>query len=333
MATAATDVIREEYGGLRSPLLPGEVLRKFSVLNPGITLSHVVLEWMLILTSIWACSRFWHPALYLLAVVWIGSRQHALGVLMHEGAHYRIFRNRTWNEWVSDVFLAWPILITTASYRANHSQHHRHTNTEHDPDCHRKLFQMRREDWEFPTTRLKLFISFLLDITAVSSFYILRSLFLLGKTTSKEARPNGPSIASLARIAFYLAILTSSVVFGFWKELLLFWLVPFLTVFNFLLHVRSIAEHFATENDDPLNITRTTIIPAWEKIFFPKNINYHLEHHLYPAVPFYRLPALHRELMGQPTYRQKAHVTYSYFGVLRECVRLNGFKRTCLRTH
>jgi fatty acid desaturase len=118
--------------------------------------------------------------------------------------------------------------------------------------------------------------------------------------------------------------------FGFWKELLLLWLVPYLTVFNLLLHVRSIAEHFATENDDPLNITRTTIIPAWEKIFFPKNINYHLEHHLYPAVPFYRLPALHRELMGQPTYRQKAHVTYSYFGVLRECLRLNGFKRTCL---
>jgi fatty acid desaturase len=29
---------------------------------------------------------------------------------------------------------------------------------------------------------------------------------------------------------------------------------------------------------------------------FPHHVNYHLEHHLCPAVPHYRLPALHRLL-------------------------------------
>jgi fatty acid desaturase len=28
-------------------------------------------------------------------------------------------------------------------------------------------------------------------------------------------------------------------------------------------------------------------------------VNYHLEHHLYPAVPHYHLPALHRLLQGK----------------------------------
>src|SRR5437763_12406945 len=31
-------------------------------------------------------------------------------------------------------------------------------------------------------------------------------------------------------------------------------------------------------------------------LLFPHHVNYHLEHHLYPAVPHYRLPALHRLL-------------------------------------
>ena len=31
-------------------------------------------------------------------------------------------------------------------------------------------------------------------------------------------------------------------------------------------------------------------------LLFPHHVNYHLEHHLYPAVPHYHLPALHRML-------------------------------------
>ena len=31
-------------------------------------------------------------------------------------------------------------------------------------------------------------------------------------------------------------------------------------------------------------------------LLFPHHVNYHLEHHLYPAVPHYHLPQLHRLL-------------------------------------
>ena len=33
-------------------------------------------------------------------------------------------------------------------------------------------------------------------------------------------------------------------------------------------------------------------------------MNFHIEHHMYPMVPFYRLPELHRELKSQmpPAY-------------------------------
>ena len=54
-----------------------------------------------------------------------------------------------------------------------------------------------------------------------------------------------------------------------------------------------------------------------ERIFLaPKNVNYHIEHHFFPSVPFYRLPELHAILMSKPGYREGAHVTHTYWGVL-----------------
>jgi fatty acid desaturase len=38
------------------------------------------------------------------------------------------------------------------------------------------------------------------------------------------------------------------------------------------------------------------------------NINYHLEHHLFPAVPWYNLPKLHRLL--EPEYRRAGASSY-----------------------
>ena len=73
---------------------------------------HVAAEWALIAATIYLCQRFWHPMLYVFAVAFIGSRQHALLVLMHDGVHYRLLRNRRLNDWLSEVVLAWPHLVS-----------------------------------------------------------------------------------------------------------------------------------------------------------------------------------------------------------------------------
>ncbi len=85
--------------------------------------------------------------------------------------------------------------------------------------------------------------------------------------------------------------------------------------------VRRIAEHSGIP-DRPLEIqTRTTIHGLGSRLFLsPKNIAYHNEHHLYPGVPLYRLPELHRELMSSPVARENLQVTHSYLGLYRELV-------------
>jgi fatty acid desaturase len=48
-----------------------------------------LLLWVMIAVAMGLCSYFWHPALYLIAVMFIGSRQHALIIMGHDASHYQ----------------------------------------------------------------------------------------------------------------------------------------------------------------------------------------------------------------------------------------------------
>ena len=86
-------------------------------------------------------------------------------------------------------------------------------------------------------------------------------------------------------------------------------------------YIRSVAEHFGgLSYDNLLSSTRTVRTPFIEKFFIaPHNVGYHLEHHLYPGVPYYNLPKLHQLLMERGNYKEEAHITNGYTqGLLRE---------------
>ena len=70
-----------------------------------------------------------------------------------------------------------------------------------------------------------------------------------------------------------------------------------------------------------LNESRTVLAPVWEIwLIAPWGLNYHLEHHLFPGVPCFRLGELHRLLMTREPYPQIAHITHGYFsGLLSDC--------------
>ena len=107
-------------------------------------------------------------------------------------------------------------------------------------------------------------------------------------------------------IAFQLALPLVCLAAGGLHALLLYallWLLPMLTVLQPILRLRAICEHGATTDfSSPLTAARTNrtwgsaanLLGRWA--LFPHHVNYHLEHHLYPAVPHYHLPRLHRLL-------------------------------------
>jgi len=111
--------------------------------------------------------------------------------------------------------------------------------------------------------------------------------------------------------------------FDAWAALLLYWIVLYCTWHIAVQYVRIIYEHSAVQSDEEeYSITRTTIPTRLESMFFlPRNVGYHLEHHWYPSVPFYRLLDLHNQLMMREGFRTRAVIRRSVFASLGERIK------------
>ena len=107
--------------------LPPAIVKEFSTLEPGRVLTATAAEWASIAAAIALCTYFWHPALYVLAVMFIGARQHALIIMGHDASHYRYLPTRWQNELFANVFLMWPVFASLEGFRKFHSTHHQYT--------------------------------------------------------------------------------------------------------------------------------------------------------------------------------------------------------------
>jgi len=302
-------------------LLTKEELHRYSQPSDGKFLLAFAIDLATLALTIWISEAFWSPPLYIVAVFIIGSRLHAMAVLMHEATHYRAMKNRTWNDIMGEI-AALSTPLTLLGYRKNHFVHHREINSDDDPDWQRT----RNSDYDFPKKRSEL-LWLLVKHTVGAT--LPREL----KTLAKEKYVNDiPAGLKAFRAVFALGLIGAGIAFGFWKQVLLYYFVPMFTSLLLFLYIRSLAEHYSNlEYEHALNHTRTVVAPFWERWLFARHAtNYHIVHHLNPSVPFFRLKELHRYLMTKPEYAQKAHVTHGYIrGLLMDecCVEGNSSKR------
>ena len=77
---------------------------------------------------------FPNPLTFFISAIIIAAKQFQMVVFMHDGAHGLIFKNRKLNDIASQWLCAYPVMTDTMPYRKVHSQHHKHTDTEKDPD-------------------------------------------------------------------------------------------------------------------------------------------------------------------------------------------------------
>ena len=113
-----------------------------------------------------------------------------------------------------------------------------------------------------------------------------------------------------------LGLLLALGVVGYWGAWMALglWLAALFTMLPVIARIRSIAEHYGLVWKGELSMSRTIVCPWWERFLIGQfNIHYHLEHHLYPSVPFYHLPALHQRLQREPAFARQVHITTSYF--------------------
>lgn len=293
-----------------------KAIKALSALSPWKTTLALAFDWLVIAAAIATSIHISHPAAYIAAVLVIGGRMHALATLIHEFAHYRFIAGKNASDWIGDLLLAWPLGATIDSYRHNHAAHHRYTNTEQDPDWTIKL---GRKHFTFPQKWSYALSNLMGYVLAVNSIRDIRTaLTLLSKDQDKV-----PRAYKAARLSFYIAAIAPITLLGVWKGFALYWVVPFFTAFPLLMYIRSVSEHFGSmDYDHQLGGTRTVYPYLWERAFMaPHNVHYHLDHHLYPSVPFYNLPGLHALLLTNRQFREDAHITRGYStGVVRECL-------------
>ena len=302
---------RDDTRRATARLLPLELLSELTRLDDRRSWLAVVQTLAIAGASIGAALYLQHPVVVLLAIVVIGTQQHAMFVLAHDAAHYRLFGNRMLNELVGRA-LGSAAGISMCSYRVVHRLHHNDLYGPTDPDT--------ALHGGYPRGRRYLLRKLAGDLTGLNAWKTFHYFFgnpALNAATGTAQRPLDDTSPALRRaaqrdrwgvVAFQVGAPLVCFALGGVQALAAYailWVLPLITVVQVILRVRAILEHGAVvDTSSPLTAARTNLaglLLRW--VLFPHHVNYHIEHHLFPAVPHYNLPRLHRELAARGLLR------------------------------
>ncbi|MGB7404932.1 MAG: fatty acid desaturase family protein [Pacificimonas sp.] len=291
-----------------SDFLSGEDVRRLQRRSNLRASVMVAWTWALIAGAFALAIVYPNPLTILLAVLILGGRQLALGIIVHDCAHNAMFTTRRMNELVGHWLAGAPMNIPLAVYRDYHLKHHRYAGTPDDPDI---VFVHK-----YPISRASLKRKFMRDLTGRTG---VRDT--LGKLKSFKLAKNYPWLLFHVGLLAVLAAVGAPWAYGLWWAAELF-------AYPAIVRLRQIGEHGVAPNRtslDPRDNTSTTLAPWWQRLFVaPNHVHYHLEHHLMSGVPPYRLRDAHRLLAARGFHDDHACVANGYGDVLRRAVRADG---------
>ena len=282
-------------------------------MQAGVEWAWILLAWVLML----AVSS---TSLRVLLVVFVGTRLHALGVVLHDACHMPRACGSAGAQ--RDARLGWlallagyPIATTIEAMRFHHLRHHRFTCLAQDPylkgDAKRpwRAFLLRaRGVMIVPFWSLRALIGCAIawqaqrgaGAVAPGLIGVYRRVFLqdLGADSPRVRRETLACARADRGQALFLGVVLA---LGWrWpaEAVLAYWLP--VTVAGVLNAHRVVAEHHhVLRPDDGLrSLVEGTLTHdgSWSSrlVFYPRNIGFHQVHHLYPAAALDSLPALDR---------------------------------------
>lgn len=294
-------------------MLDPQSLRRLSAIDAWVNVRAICVDWLVIGVVLGANLWVRHWALLIPSFVLIARQQFALLVLSHDAVHYRLFQSRRWNEGVGAAISA-PIYFLMDAYRSIHLKHHQSPQSPEDPNLEvTSAYPLKRAQF------VGLIVQDLLGLTYVKLLHRLTrpdSIFLPRDLVSKRRLRTSLAIGGLCNLTLFGVFWVTDA-----PELYFaLWWLPMVTLLQAFMRIRTVVEHAGyPSSEDQRENTRTLIHPTQAFFFGPHNVNYHLEHHLYPSIPWYRLPEAHELLMEREEI-PRARVFYSYFDALKEIV-------------
>jgi fatty acid desaturase len=312
-------------------LISAKILKELTKPNIGKTLLQIFTDYISIAFFIWAALYFSNVFTSVLMMCLIGARQQGLGIIGHDSVHYRMSKNRFINDAMANLFIFFPLWTSLKDVRKRHLQHHQHTNTDNDPDYINKKHNI---EFKFPQSKgtfIKNVIKYIFGLHFIGILFdkeytIKNKLMYLyrGLTAGKRVENVNYTPSCTEKILcllFNLCILSMLWYNGWLLQYFIFWILPHILYVPFLIRIRGINEHFGIKKDQ-IEASRT-MYPTWfdELVLgISWNISYHLDHHLFPSVPSYNLRKLHKLLLQNKEFIEKAQITKNgTFGVFKEC--------------
>ncbi len=298
---------RDDTRQVAGRVLSGAELTELTTLDNRVSAKAILLTVGVLTAALMIGAWAWTPWIVIPCALVIAAQQHALFVLAHDAAHYRLFRSRSVNDAVGRL-IGSVAGISMCAYRVIHRLHHNHLYGPQDPDI--------ALHGGYPRGKRYLLRKLATDLSGLTAWKTYKYFFGApagNADTGSRARPlddTSPALRAAALadrrgvIAFQVGMPIVAWAFGGPDGLLRYavlWLLPLATLLQALLRLRAIAEHGAPAGfDSPLVAARTHVPTALSRFFlFPHHVGYHIEHHLYPAAPHYRLPALHEALRSR----------------------------------
>jgi fatty acid desaturase len=241
---------------------------------------------------VWLARAHWY--LLIPAMALHGMTIVTLFAPMHECVHRTAFASRRANDvvgWIVGVLG----FYNATYYRHFHAWHHRYTQ---DP--------ARDPELIFPKAK-NLWWRRILDYPRLAFGFARHLPFV-----PEQAR-RAVALSMSAQLAVYAAAVVA--IGSGYDAVLIYWFIPAVLAQPFL-RTLLVAEHTGCSMDqNGVTNTRTTKAPFPIRLLM-WNMPFHAEHHLYPAVPFHQLPALHNHVRDKLGY-----FAPSYLAANREIVR------------
>jgi fatty acid desaturase len=268
----------------------GPAIRDTAIWLGGIVLLGAAGAWLWTSVSPWLAA----PVFLLYGLLYASAGDSR----WHEAGHGTAFKTR-WMDTAVYEIASFFMMREPTVWRWNHTRHHTDTIiVGRDPE----IAAMR------PARLARILLNFLGLVDVPASFKLM-FIHAFGRLTPDEAEvvpdQEQPKVYRKARI--WLAIYAATVLVAVFTGSI----VPFLLIggprlyATFMHLVYGLTQHSGMgENVLDHRLNTRTIKMCWFNRFMYWNMNYHVEHHMFPMVPYHRLPELHEQIKGDlaPVY-------------------------------
>lgn len=222
------------------------------------------------------------------------------GFIGHDGFHFTLHENKMVSCLLGIAFSCFKTPFMITGFALTHWNHHRYLASDRDPDV--QIF-----------SRFKNLASRILMARPHAFAVYAYNCFRIALGVYDKSDFNHPISYNKMRLLGTINILATAIALSTYLYLLFnhplyFWAFMTMNVFGLVISgLGPYLEHAGTVHDQKSRATRS-IGGLWWDVFYLGN-NYHIEHHLYPTIPFYNLKKAHLALKAQGYYDESRPYT------------------------